>query len=48
MEKANRAKENHVIRQGIEMGLAINNIAKLAELPIEEVKKRIEELGLTQ
>lgn len=47
-EQAKRQKENHVIKEGMEMGLAIENIARLAELTVEEVKSRMKELGLQQ
>ncbi|MEM9723357.1 MAG: hypothetical protein AAGA10_29075, partial [Bacteroidota bacterium] len=45
-ERANRAKENQVITQGMENGLDIELISKLAGLTLEEVETRIKELGL--
>ena len=46
-ERASRAKENLVISQGMESGLELRLIAKLAGLTLEEVTERIKELGLS-
>ena len=46
-EQASRAKENLVISQGIESGLELGLIAKLAGMTLKEVKTRIQELGLS-
>ncbi|MEM9723358.1 MAG: hypothetical protein AAGA10_29080 [Bacteroidota bacterium] len=45
-ERAKRAQQNLVITQGMENGLDIDLIAKLAGLTLAEVKARIKELGL--
>ena len=47
-EKANRAKENHVIAQGVEMGLELEKIAQLTALSVQEVSRRIKELGINR
>lgn len=39
-------KENQIIKQGIKEGLSLELIAKLTGISMEEVKKRIQELGL--
>ena len=45
-EIASRAKENHAIIQGIQLGLSLEKIAKLTDLSVQELALRIKELGL--
>ena len=45
-KEAKKDQQNHVITQGVESGLDLDLIAKLVGLTIDEVKERIQELGL--
>ena len=46
VEKANRAKENHVIVQGLKKGFDKDLLAELTGLSVQEVALRIKDLGL--
>ncbi|MEM6634221.1 MAG: hypothetical protein AAF694_31380 [Bacteroidota bacterium] len=47
-ERANRAKENQVISQGIQKGFSSEVLADLTGLSIKEVEARMKELSLSR
>ncbi|MEL6676916.1 MAG: hypothetical protein AAFR61_32210 [Bacteroidota bacterium] len=46
MEKGKLAIQNHAIRTGLANGLALEMIAQIANMTLEEVREQIKALGL--